>query len=233
MRSPAFPLMIFAAGLGTRMGALTADRPKPLIPVAGRPLIDHALALADDLPPGPRVVNLHYKAEMLAAHLKGRGVTLTRELPEILDTGGGLRAALPLLGEGPVMTLNSDAVWTGPNPLPQLAARWDGARMGALLLLAPPEQATGYAGTGDFTMDDQGRIARASGRPGLAYLGAQIVDPAALAAIPDRVFSLNRLWDRLIAEGRAYGLIHSGGWCDVGHPQGIALAEALLASGGA
>lgn len=231
MPSPAFPLMIFAAGLGTRMGALTADRPKPLIPVAGRPLIDHALALAEDLPPAPRVVNLHYKADMLATHLKGRNVTLTREQPDILDTGGGLRAALPLLGEGPVMTLNSDAVWTGPNPLPRLAAQWDGARMGALLLLAPPERATGYAGSGDFTMDTGGRIARAGGRPGYAYLGAQIVDPAGLAAIPDRAFSLNRLWDRIIAEGRAYGLIHTGGWCDVGRPEGIALAESLLAKG--
>lgn len=231
MRTPAFPLMIFAAGLGTRMGALTADLPKPLIPVAGRALIDHALDLAADLPPGPRVVNLHYKADMLAAHLKGRGIALTRETPLILDTGGGLRAALPLLGDGPVMTLNSDAVWTGPNPLPRLAAQWDGARMGALLLLAPPDRATGYAGPGDFTLDAQGRIARANGGPGYAYLGAQIVDPTGLAAIPDRVFSLNRLWDRLIAEGRAYGLIHTGGWCDVGRPDGIALAEALLAGG--
>lgn len=231
MPPPAFPLMIFAAGLGTRMGALTADRPKPLIPVAGRALIDHALALAVDMPPGPRVVNLHYKAEMLAAHLKGRGVTLTREQPDILETGGGLRAALPLLGDGPVMTLNSDAVWTGPNPLLHLASHWDGVRMGALLLLAPPDRATGYAGTGDFTLDAQGRIVRATGGPGYAYLGAQIVDPSGLAAIPDRVFSLNRLWDRLIAEGRAYGLVHRGGWCDVGRPEGIALAEALLKRG--
>jgi N-acetyl-alpha-D-muramate 1-phosphate uridylyltransferase len=228
MRDRTFPLMIFAAGFGTRMGALTQGQPKPLIPVAGRPLIDHALALADALPPGPRVVNLHYRGEMLEHHLAGRDVALSWERPDILDTGGGLRAALPMLGAGPVMTLNSDAVWTGPNPLPRLAAAWDDGRMGALLLLGEPSRLRGRSGPDDFVMDAEGRIARAEGRAGLVYLGAQILNPEGIFDIPDRVFSLNRLWDRLIAQGRAYGLVHDGGWCDVGSPAGIVAAEAML-----
>ncbi|MFN3643134.1 MAG: nucleotidyltransferase family protein [Gemmobacter sp.] len=227
MRRRPDALMLFAAGFGTRMGALTADRPKPLIPVAGRPLIDHALALADAAGIARRVVNLHYRGEQLAAHLADRpGLALSWEREAILDTGGGLRAALPLLGPGPVLTLNTDAVWTGPNPLGALADGWDGQAMGALLLLAPRDRATGHAGPGDFAMDAGGRLTR--GGP-FVYLGAQVIDPAALDAIPDRVFSFNRVWDRLIAEGRAFGLVHAGGWCDVGRPEGIALAEALLA----
>jgi len=224
-----FPLMLFAAGFGTRMGALTADRPKPLIEVAGRALIDHALAIADQAKAAPRVVNLHYLGDRIERHLQGRDVALSWERAVILDTGGGLRAALPLLGPGPVMTLNSDAVWTGQNPLLQLAAAWDDAAMDALLLLLPAGQARGHAGRGDFLLDPAGRLARAAGAPGAVYLGAQILRTEALHTIPDPVFSLNRVWDGMIGAGRAYGLIHRGGWCDVGHPAGIAEAEALLA----
>lgn len=220
-------VMIFAAGFGTRMAPLTDTMPKPLISVGKKPLIDHALALTG----GRRtVVNLHYKGQMLADHLGDRTL-LSWEHDQILDTGGGLQQALPLLGEGPVFTLNSDAVWTGANPLDELAAAWDPARMDCLLLLLPAHQATGHTGEGDFLLSPEGRITRANGRPGHVYLGAQIVDPAGLSAIPDRVFSLNRLWDQAIAKGRAYGTVHNGGWCDVGHPGGIALAEALLANG--
>jgi MurNAc alpha-1-phosphate uridylyltransferase len=219
-------VMVFAAGFGTRMGALTADRPKPLLPVAGKPLIDHALSLTAGI--ARTVVNLHYKGQMLADHLAGRGVALSWEAPDILDTGGGLRQALPMLGQGPVFTLNSDAVWTGANPLRELAAAWDPDRMDCLLLLLPAAQATGHTGKSDFILAPDGRIARAAGRPGEVYLGAQIVDPAGLSGIPDRVFSLNRLWDAAMARGRAFGTVHRGGWCDVGHPGGIALAEAML-----
>lgn len=219
--------MLFAAGFGTRMGALTATRPKPLIPVAGRPLIDHALALAEAAGVGRVVVNLHYLPNQIAAHLAGRpGVILSPE-PEILETGGGLRAALPALGPGPVFTLNSDAVWTGANPLAQLRAAWDPAQMDALLLLVPPGRARGHAGGGDFLLDAGGRILRGSGA---IYSGAQILKTWNLAAIPDRVFSLNRVWDSMIAGGRAYGVVHSGGWCDVGRPENIATAEAMLRS---
>lgn len=220
-------VMIFAAGFGTRMAPLTDTMPKPLIPVAKKPLIDHAIALTEGR---KTVVNLHYKGEMLETHLAGRTL-LSWERDQILDTGGGLRQALPLLGESPVFTLNSDAVWTGANPLQELSAAWDPARMDCLLLLLPAHQATGHTGTGDFVLSPGGRIDRANGRPGHVYLGAQIIDPAGLSAIPDKVFSLNRLWDAAIAKGRAFGTVHWGGWCDVGHPGGIALAEDLLAHG--
>ena len=220
------PVMIFAAGFGTRMGALTRDRPKPLIEVAGRALIDHALGLVDGYAPPRIVVNLHYRADQLAAHLAGRGVNLSRETPEIRDTGGGLRAALPLLGEGPVLTMNSDAIWRGPNPLGHLAPLWDGARMGALLLCLPPRRARGHAGDGDFARAPDGRLARGKG---LVYSGVQIIDPACLAGIPEEVFSLNRAWDALGEQGRLFGAVYPGHWCDVGRPEGIALAEEMLA----
>lgn len=223
MRTGPDALMLFAAGFGTRMGALTADRPKPMIEVAGRPLIDHALDLVSGAGIGRVVVNLHYLGDRIAAHLAGRGIALSWERDRILDTGGGLRRALPLLGPGAVYTLNSDAVFTGPNPLRDLAAGWDAGRMGALLSLLPAER-------GDFRMDPGGRLIRAPGVPGYRYLGAQIIDPVGLEAVEEEVFSLNLMWDRMIAQGRAFGLVHRGGWCDVGHPAGIAEAEAMLAS---
>lgn len=224
MRNRPEALMLFAAGFGTRMGALTAARPKPLIEVAGKPLIDHALDLVRTAGIGRVVVNLHYLGDQLAVHLESSGVLLSWERARILDTGGGLRAALPLLGPGPVFTLNSDAIWTGGNPLDVLAKRW-APGTGALLLLAPAARVHGRQGSGDFTLHPDGRISRGGDH---VYLGAQIIDPAGLAGIPDTVFSLNRVWDRLIAEGRAQGCVFGGGWCDVGHPAGIAEAEALL-----
>lgn len=219
--------MLFAAGRGTRMGALTETRPKPLIEVAGRPLIDHALALADAAGTRPIVVNLHYLGDQIARHLVARPIALSRETV-LLETGGGLRQALPKLGAGPVMTLNADAVWTGANPLQQLAAAWDGDRMDALLLLAPRAQTHGHSGRGDFRLDSEGRIHRAGGAEAPVYLGAQILRTEGLAEFGEEVFSLNRLWDHLIARGRAFGLIHKGGWCDVGRPEGITEAEAML-----
>lgn len=215
-------VMIFAAGLGTRMGALTRDRPKPLVPVAGRPLIDHALDLTAGL---RRVVNLHYRSDMLRAHLAGRDVILSDESNRLRETGGGLKHAAPLLSD-PCFTLNSDAVWTGPNPLTTLAAAWDASRMEALLLLLRPGSATGHTGTGDFTLTD-GRLRRG---PGLVYSGAQIIRTAPVAAVAEDVFSLNRVWDGMIARGTLFGVVHDGGWCDVGRPDSIPLAETLLAA---
>jgi len=218
--------MLFAAGFGTRMGALTADRPKPLIAVAGRPLIDHALALTAGR--GLRiVVNAHYLAAQITAHLaRHPEITVLTEAPELLDTGGGLKHALAHLGPGPLFTLNTDAVWTGSNPLATLAAAWQPERMDALVLLTPRARAVGHSGKGDFEMDAEGRLSRG---PGLIYTGCQILDPTRLAEIPDRIFSLNRFWDLLIAEGRLFGALHAGGWCDVGRPESLPLAETLLA----
>lgn len=228
MRPAPPPLMLFAAGLGTRMGALTATRPKPLIEVAGRPLIDHALSLAETAGITRIVANTHYLPDQIEAHLAPRGIPISREEPRILETGGGLKRALPLLDGNPVLTLNTDAVWTGENPLTQLMHAWDGTRMDALLLLLSPKDATGHTGTGDFLMDSAGRLERAKGAPGPVYLGAQIIRTDGLAAIKEEAFSLNLLWDRMIETGRLYGLVHRGGWCDVGRPEGISLAESLL-----
>lgn len=240
------PLMIFAAGLGTRMRPLTDDRPKPLIEVAGRSLLDRALDLGRAAGAAPIAVNTHYRGAQIARHLQGRDVALSPEPDLILDTGGGLRQALPLLNRGarpdgspqrdgskpdgspqrdggPVLTLNPDVVWTGPNVLAALAAAWD-ERMDALLALVPLARATGRQGAGDFSLTE-GRLTR---RGDFVYAGAQMIRTDLLADIPERAFSLNRLWDVMIARGRAFGMVHPGGWCDVGYPQAIPLAEALL-----
>ncbi|MCA0995335.1 nucleotidyltransferase family protein [Alloyangia pacifica] len=217
-------VMLFAAGFGTRMGALTADRPKPLIDVAGKPLLDHALALCAHLP--TRVVNAHYRAEQVEAHLAGTGVHVSVERPDILDTGGGLRHALPLLGQDPVFTLNTDAVWAGPNPLRLLAEAWDPARMDALLLCVPLGRAVGRKGGGDFTISGDGQLSRTGDH---VYTGAQILKTELLAEISEDVFSLNLLWNRMNEAGRLHGLSYPGHWADVGHPEGITLAEEMLA----
>ncbi|WP_050527102.1 nucleotidyltransferase family protein [Pseudorhodobacter aquimaris] len=229
MPNTADAVMMFAAGFGTRMGDLTAQMPKPLIPVAGMPLIEHALLQVERAGLRRIVVNAHYKAEQISKYLEDKKyITVSWERESILETGGGLRAALPLLGEGPVFTLNTDAVWTGPNPLMTLQKAWNGVQMDALLLLAPPGQIKGYKGAGDFILARDGRISRANGAAGLAYLGAQIILPRGIDAIPDKAFSLNILWDRMIAQGRAFGVVHTGGWCDVGRPEGITMAEEML-----
>jgi MurNAc alpha-1-phosphate uridylyltransferase len=227
-------LMIFAAGFGTRMGPLTATQPKPMIRVAGRPLIDHALEPAVAAGADPIAINLHYLGDQLAAYLADRQVLLSWEREKILETGGGLRRALPLLGHGPVATLNSDAAWTGENAITQLDAAWDETTMDALLLIAPPDRTVGHSAPPAFSMDEGGRLCRHSimGGAGYIYTGAQIIKTDMLAGIEDEVFSMWRLWEPMIAACRLYGLIHQGGWCDVGQPESIALAEQLLSDQG-
>ncbi|MEM7317597.1 MAG: nucleotidyltransferase family protein [Pseudomonadota bacterium] len=220
------PVMLFAAGFGTRMGDLTKNKPKPLIEVAGKPLIDHALSMAEQIQPSRIVANLHYLPDLLAEHLTGCAVTLSHEAPEILDTGGGLKAAMPLLESETVITMNTDAIWAGANPLRMLLEHWTPSKMDALLMCVPVEQAVGHTGTGDFDTGADGRITRGSD---LIYGGVQILKTEGLNAIEDRVFSLNRLWDRMQRNDRLFGTIYPDRWCDVGHPQGIPLAEALLA----
>ncbi len=211
------------------MGALTQNCPKPLLKVAGKTLLDHALDLCKPEIVGKKVVNLHFLGDQIAQHLQGHDSAVSWE-DTILETGGGLRAALPLLGAspvGPVVTLNTDAVWTGANPLAELSAAWDDS-MDALLLLSPIAQAIGHQGSGDFLTDAAGHLQRANGAPGLVYLGAQIIRTDRLAEVEQAKFSLNLLWDQMIADGRAFGVLHHGGWCDVGHPAAIGLAERML-----
>ncbi|WP_394151617.1 nucleotidyltransferase family protein [Loktanella salsilacus] len=218
-----YSVMLFAAGMGTRMAPLTADRPKPLIRVADKTLLDHALDLTDVPQVGRRVVNVHYKAGMVRAHLAGRNVAISAEDP-LLETGGGLRHALPLLGTGPVMTLNTDAVWHGPNPLAQLAGAWQ-PQMEALLLLVPPAQVAGHVGKGDFAIAPDGRLNRA---PAMIYTGAQIMRTDRLGDVPMDAFSLNLIWNEMAQRGGLYGVRYDGRWCDVGRPDCIPLAEQML-----
>ncbi|MDF2232496.1 nucleotidyltransferase family protein [Albimonas sp. CAU 1670] len=230
--------MIMAAGKGTRMGELTRTTPKPLLPVGGRPLIDHALDRAAEGGAREAVVNLHHLGEQIRAHLGGRTrprVAFSDESEALLDTGGGVRKARPLLGEAPVYVLNSDAIWTGAAPLPTLAGAWDGARMDALLHFVRREDAIAYTRAGDFFLED---VAGGVGRPvrrGAAasapyiYASAQIIRPAAFDGFPDGPFSTNLVWDRLLEAGRLFAVVHEGAWVDVGTQEGLAAAEALLA----
>jgi len=225
--------MVLAAGLGTRMGALTRDCPKPLLRVAGRTLLDRALDRAAEAGAQRAVVNVHYLAPRIRAHLAGRAalpeVAISDEAAQLLDTGGGLRHARALLGEGPVWALNSDAVWTGATPLAGLAAAWDGARMDALLQLIPRARARAHSRPGDFFLRPDGRPERrgAADAAPYVYSGAQIVRTEA-AEGPEGPFSANLIWDRAAAAGRLFAVVHDGDWVDVGTPEGLAAAEAAL-----
>ncbi|QAX31495.1 nucleotidyltransferase family protein [Leisingera sp. NJS204] len=220
-------VMLFAAGFGTRMRELTRDKPKPMIEVSGRPLIAHALELAQAIRPARIAANLHYKPEPLRTFLEPHSVRISLESPEILDTGGGLRQALPLLGDGPVFTMNTDAIWKGPNPLSLALQAWDPDRMDALLVCVPLERAAGRTGGGDFSADADGRISR-GGK--LVYGGVQILKTGGLDQVKEQAFSLNLLWNQMAAQGRLFALEYPGRWCDVGHPEGITLAEDLVAA---
>lgn len=219
--------MLFAAGFGTRMKHLTTNQPKPMVKVAGRPLIDHALALANEISPSVIVANLHYLPEQLEAHLAPTGVQTVVEAPDILETGGGLRNALPLLKTDPVITMNTDAIWHGPNPLELLIKAWDPTQMDALLMCVPPSRALEHSGAGDFIRADDGRLSRGAG---VVFGGVQIIKTDLLAGIQERSFSLNLVWDAMFETKTVYGLEYRGRWCDVGHPGGIITAEELLNS---
>ncbi|WP_319825175.1 nucleotidyltransferase family protein [Thalassovita sp.] len=218
-------VMLFAAGFGTRMGALTQSCPKPMIQVAGKPLIDHALGFVHEIHPRQIVVNLHYLPQMIRDHLTDQPIEFSEESNRILETGGGLKAALPLLGNGPVFTMNTDAVWKGPNPLALLQEAWKPAVMDALLLCIPRHRAIGHSGQGDFIPGPNGVLTRG---PGHVFSGVQILKTDLLAGITEEVFSLNLLWDRMLQDERLYGVNYPGDWCDVGRPEGIALAEEMI-----
>lgn len=229
--------MVMAAGLGKRMRPLTTTTPKPLVRVAGKPLIDYALDHLEDAGVAKAVVNVHYLPEQVEAHLAHRShpaVSISDEREQLLETGGGMIKALPLLPD-PFFCVNSDNVWLdGPrNALVELSERWDPEIMDALLLVVPHPRAHHHLGLGDFHLDATGRITRR--KPGRVapyiYIGIQIVSHRLLRDAPKGPFSTNVLWQRAIEEGRLYGLVHTGEWFEVGTPEAVAPTEARLSGG--
>lgn len=227
--------MVMAAGLGTRMRPLTETLPKPMVRVAGKPLIDHALDRLAEAGIARAVVNVHHFPEAVEAHVRERtvpSVTVSDERALLLETGGGMVKAQDLLPD-PFFVVNSDNVWLdGPkDAFRELSDAWDPARMDALLLLVAHTGARNFAGKGDFHMDGRGRLSRRrSGRIApFVYTGIQLVSKRLLRDAPEGPFSTNVLWDRAIEEGRLYGAAFTGQWFEVGNPGAIAPTEAALA----
>ena len=231
--------MVMAAGLGKRMRPLTATRPKPLVELAGKPLIDHVLDRLRAAGVTRIVVNVHYLPDALEAHLathaNGLAVTISDERDLLLETGGGMVRAQGLIDADPFLVVNSDNYWVdGPtDALRLLASHWDDARMDALLLLVPQARAGNHRGQGDFHMGADGKLRRrGKGRVApFVFTGIQIVSKRLLRDAPEGPFSTNILWDRAIEEGRCFGAVHQGQWFDVGTPQSIKATEAALAHG--
>ncbi len=231
--------MLLAAGLGKRMRPLTATRPKPLVKVGGEAIIDHVLDHVRAAGVGKVVVNVHYLADALEAHVRHHAadldVTISDERGELLETGGGVVRALPILGDQPFFVINTDNVWIdGPvDTLRLLANRWDDEEMDALLLVVPLARATAHGGRGDFHMDAIGHLRRREPRrmAPFVYTGVQLVSPRLFVDAPGGAFSMGTVWDRAIGAGRAFGVVHQGLWCDVGTPAAIPIAEAMLGGG--
>jgi len=229
--------MILAAGKGLRMLPLTLRRPKPLIELAGRALIDHALDALEDAEVQRVIVNIHHLGEQVIAHLRGWSypeIVISDERDGLLDTGGGIARALPLIGRRPFYLLNSDSIWRDGrgSALYRLADAFDARLMDALLLLVPPACGTGYAGRGDFVRAADGRLRRRgeTDRDALVYMGVGLIHPRLFAGASQGAFSLNVLFDQAIAKGRLHGLVHEGDWMHIGSPAALEQAEERLAA---
>ena len=234
--------MVLAAGLGERMRPLTLRMPKPLVPLAGRPLIDHVLDRLASAGVETAVVNVHYLPDQLEESLRRRhrtkpAILISDEGYELLDTGGGAKRALPKLGPGPFFIHNADTVWSeGASPaLPRMLKLWNPETMDCLLLLAPLTSSIGYGGKGDFAMAQDGRLKRRGERQivPFAFAGVSLCDQRLFADSPDGKFSLNLLWDRALAKGRLYGMRLDGRWMHVGTPEALAEAETWFEHEGA
>jgi MurNAc alpha-1-phosphate uridylyltransferase len=226
---------VLAAGLGTRMRPLTDTVPKPMVPLKGRPLIDRVLDRLAAAGIARAVVNLHYLADVLAAHLATRArpaIVLSDERDALLDTGGGVVRAMPLIGGEPFLIHNSDSVWNegSVSNLARLFAAWDEARMDSLMLLADRATSLGYEGEGDFLLAADGRLARRPRGATAPYVftGVSIAHPRLMAGAPAGPFSLNRQWDAAIRTGRLHGLLLDGRWMHVGTPAALQEAERLI-----
>jgi MurNAc alpha-1-phosphate uridylyltransferase len=230
--------MVLAAGKGLRLRPITLSRPKPLVEVSGRAMLDGVLDRLAAAGVAEAVVNTHHLGHMIEGHLQGRTsprIHISRE-KALLETGGGVKKALPLLGAEPFFVINGDVVWRdGKVPaLQRLAEAWDPATMDALLLLHSTASAVGYEGPGDFAMDQLGRLRRRKEGEVVPFLfaGLQILSPGLFADTPEGPFSLNLIYDRALAAGRLYGLRHDGTWYHVGTPEDLERVEAALAPGG-
>lgn len=227
--------LVLAAGLGTRMRPLTNDRPKALVEVGGRPLIDHVLDRLADAGVERAVVNVHAFADRLEGHLADRRtphIIISDERACLLETGGGLKKARPLIGEEPVLVANIDSVWLedGISAIDTLTAGWDPGRMDACLLLAKLERSIGFEGAGDFFLESDGRLTFRGEAPAApyAYMGLHITKPQIVDAEGDGAFSLAPIWRQLAEEGRLYGAVMDGFWMHVGDPAAREAAEACL-----
>lgn len=226
--------MIMAAGFGKRMGTLTLNTPKPMIQLQGRPMIEHTLDHVRGAGVENAVINLHYLGDQIRDHLSGCDsphIRFSEEQPEILDTGGGVVQALPMLGKAPFCVLNSDAVFIGPNPLDVLKRNWDDEKSDALLLKIPKQRTIAYTREGDFFLDEATGIPARRGDAASApfvYAGAQIIRPEAFLNAPEGPFSTNLIWNQLLAKRRLRSVVYPGQWIDVGTPEGLTQAEANL-----
>jgi len=227
--------MVLSAGLGTRMAAVNGKLPKPLIPLNGKALIDRVLDRIGEAGVRRAVVNVHHHADLIERHLKDRRtprVEFSDERALLLDTGGGVKKALPRLGPRPFLIHNADSVWiesVGSN-LARLFDSWDGTRMDCLLMLAPASISQGYQGRGDFALEADGRIRRRGEQEVVPFVfaGVSIAHPRLFGGSPEGAFSLNLLWSRSIAAGRAWGMRMEGVWMHVGTPEALAQAEQCL-----
>ncbi len=226
---------VLAAGLGTRMRPLTDTLPKPLVQLRRKALLDHVLDRVAEAGVPEAIVNVHYKADLIEAHLQSRAkprITISDERGVLLETGGGVKKALPLLGDDAFLVHNSDSVWlegVGSN-LARLFAAWNADKMDCLLMLALGSASVGYTGKGDFSTDSEGKIRRR--REGevvpFVYTGVQIVHPRLFADTPEGAFSMNALWNRAMLTGRAYAIRMEGLWMHVGSPGELAEAERVM-----
>ncbi|HWT30950.1 MAG TPA: nucleotidyltransferase family protein [Propylenella sp.] len=232
--------MVLAAGLGKRMLPVSATTPKPLVEVGGKALIDHCLDGLAEAGVELAVVNIHHLADSIVAHLAGRRaprIVISDERGLLLETGGGVRKALPLLGDEPFLLRNSDSFWIeGARPnLRWLVSGWDSGRMDVLLLLASTVRSVGYAGRGDFFLGKDGELTRRAERTvaPFAYAGAAILHPRLFDGAPDGAFSLNLLFDRAIEAKKMFGVRMDGLWINVETPAAVALAEQAIAASAA
>ena len=227
--------MVLAAGLGRRMRPITDNLPKPLVPLAGKTLLDRALDQLQAVNVSAATVNLHYLGDMIEDHLAARSkprITFSWEADLLLETGGGVAAALMTLGNNPFYVVNADIAWEDGSHLAlnRLAEFWRDDTMDALLLLHPIAQATGYDGAGDYRYDDQGVLTRRRDDATAPYVfcGVQLLHPRLFADAPAGPFSLTRLYDKAEVSGRLFGIVHDGAWHHIGTPAGLAEAEEIF-----